>query len=99
MKRLHKTIVSFGFAAILMAGSSSAFAKSPSAKERDVSGSIVRIDRASRTLILREQGADRIIEVKVPKGRHVRTTQSGLSFASFEQLVPGMFLREVRVVQ
>ena len=97
MKRLHKAVISFGIVAILMAGSSSAFAKSESPKERAVSGAIVGIDRASRTLTVREQGSSRTIQVKVPAGRYVRTTQAGLSFASFEQLVPGMFLRDVRV--
>ncbi|HEY0173574.1 MAG TPA: hypothetical protein VGB98_21360 [Pyrinomonadaceae bacterium] len=97
MKRLHKAIISFGIVAILTAGSSGAFAKSPSVKERDVSGSVVSINRTSRTLIVREQGSDRLIQVSVPKGRHVRTSQTGLSFASFDQLVPGMFLRDVRV--
>lgn len=97
MKRLHKAIISFGIVAILMAGSSGAFAKSPSAKERDISGAIVSIDRTTRTLIVREQGSDRTTQVRVPEGRHVRTSQVGLSFASFEQLVPGMFLRDVRV--
>ncbi|MET0622788.1 MAG: hypothetical protein ABW250_07405 [Pyrinomonadaceae bacterium] len=97
MKRLHKAVISFGIVAILMAGSSSAFAKSPSAKERDISGSIVSIDRTNRSLIVREHGSGQTIQVRVPEGRSVRTNQTGLSFASFEQLVPGMFLRDVRV--
>ena len=97
MKRLHKAVISFGIVAILMAGSASAFAKSESLKERAVSGSIVSIDRTNRTLTVREQGSKRTIEVKVPTGRYVRTSQAGLSFASFEQLIPGMFLREVQV--
>lgn len=97
MKRLHKAVISFGIVAMLIAGTSSVFAKSPSTKERDISGSIVSIDRTSRTLIVREQGSDRATQVHVPEGRNVRTSQTGLSFASFEQLVPGMFLRDVRV--
>ena len=97
MKRLHKAIISFGIVAVLMAGSSSAFAKSDSLRERGVSGSIVSIDRANRTLTIREQGSNQAIQVKVPEGRHVRTSQASLSFAAFEQLIPGMFLRDVRV--
>ena len=97
MQRLHKAIITFGFAAILISGSSSAFAKSQPTKERAVSGSIVSIDRASRTLVVREYGSDRLIQVRVPEGRNVRTGQAGLSFAAFEQLIAGMTLREVRV--
>ena len=97
MKRLHKAIISFGIVAILLAGSANAFAKSDSSKERSVSGAIVSIDRTTRTLIVREQGSKQLTQVKVPVGRYVRTSQAGLSFASLEQLVPGMFLREVRV--
>ena len=97
MKRLHKAIISFGIVAILMAGSASAFAKSESTKERAISGSIVSIDRTTRTLTVREYGSNQLTQVKVPDGRHVRTSQAGLSFASFEQLIPGMFLSEVRV--
>ena len=96
MKRLHKAVISFGIVAVLLAGSSSAFAKSET-RERAVSGAIVSIDRSTRTLTVREQGSDRTIQVRVPEGRHVRTSQVGLSFASFEQLIPGMFLREVWV--
>ena len=97
MKRLHKAVISFGIVAILMAGSASAFAKSESTRERTVSGAIVSIDRTTRTLTVREYGSDQLTQVKVPAGRHLRTSQAGLSFASFEQLLPGMFLREVRV--
>ncbi len=97
MKRLHKAVISFGIVAVLMAGSASAFAKSRSSKERAVSGSIVSIDRAARTVTVREQGSNQTVQVKVPEGRYVRTSQASLSFATFEQLIPGMFLREVRV--
>jgi len=97
MKRLHKAVISFGIVAMLMAGSASAFAKSESSKERSVSGAIVSIDRTTRTLTVREQGSNRLTQVRVPAGRYVRTSQAGLSFASFDQLIPGMFLREVRV--
>lgn len=97
MKRLHKAIIGFGIAAVLTAGAPGAFAGTQSSKERAVSGAIVGIDRAARTLTVRERGSNQTIQVRVPEGRYVRTSQPGLSFASFEQLIPGMFLREVRV--
>lgn len=97
MKRLHKAIISFGIVAILMAGSANAFAKSESTKQRFINGAIVSIDRTTRTLTVREHGSNQATQVKVPEGRTLRTNQAGLSMASFEQLLPGMFLRDVRV--
>ncbi len=97
MKRLQKAVISFAVVAVLMAGSASAFAKSESTKERSISGAIVSIDRTTRTLVVREYGSDQLTQVRVPAGRYVRTSQAGLSFANFDQLIPGMFLRDVRV--
>ena len=97
MKRLHKAIISFGIVAVLVAGSSSVFAKSETSKERAISGSIVRIDRGTRTITVREQGSNQELQVKVPTGSLLRTNQVGLSATGFEQLLVGMFIRDVRV--
>ncbi len=97
MRRLHKAVISFGIVAVLVAGSATAFAKSESAKGRAVSGAIVSIDRAARTLTVRQYGSNQIIQVRVPERRYIRTTQSGFAAASFEQLLPGMYLQDVRV--
>jgi predicted lipoprotein len=97
MRRLHKAIISFSIVAVLVAGSSSVFAKSETSKERAVSGSIVRIDRNTRTVTVREQGNGRETLVKVPAGTVLRTNQVGLPATSFEHLLVGMFLRDVRV--
>ena len=97
MKRLHKAIISFGIVAVLVAGSSSVFAKSETSKERAISGAIVRIDRSTRTITVREQSNGRETLVKVPAGSVLRTNQVGLPATSFEQLIIGMFVRDVRV--
>ena len=97
MKRLHKAIISFGIVAVLVAGSSSVFAKSETSKERAISGPIVRIDRSTRTITVREQSNGRETLVKVPAGSVLRTNQVGLPATSFEQLLIGMFVRDVRV--
>ena len=97
MKRLHKAIISFGIVAVLVAGSSSVFAKSENAKERTISGSIVRIDRTTRTITVREQGTGQELQVRVPADSVVRTNQLGLPATSFEQLFVGVFIRDVRV--
>ena len=75
MKRLHKAIMSFGIVAVLLAGSSSVFAKSENPRERAISGSIVRIDRNTRTITVREQSTGRETRVKVPAGSVLRTNQ------------------------
>ena len=97
MKRLHKAIISFGIVAVLAAGSSNAFAKSEGSKERYISGVIVRIDRNTRTITVREHANGKDVQVKVPADGVVRTNQLGLNAASFEQLMPGIFITDVRV--
>lgn len=97
MKRLHKAIISFGIAAIIVAGSSNVFAKSEDSKERLISGAIVRIDRNTRTITVREQGTGKDLQVSVPADSIVRTSQPGYRATSFEQLMVGMFLLDVRV--
>lgn len=95
MKRLHKAIISFGIVAALMAGSSSVFAKSETSKARAISGTVVRIDRGRRTITVREHGTDRDIQIVVPAGRALRTSQVTLPVTNFEQLLVGMFVRDV----
>ena len=97
MKRLHKAFISFGIVAVLLAGSSSVFAKSEDSRERLISGAIVRIDRGTRTITVREQSTGQEIRVKVPADSVLRTSQAGLPATSFEQLLPGMFITDVRV--
>lgn len=97
MKRLHKAIISFGIVAVLVSGSSSVFAKSETSKERAISGSIVRIDRNTRTIIVREQSNGQETLVKVPNGSVLRTNHVGLPATSFEHLHIGMSVRDVRV--
>ena len=97
MKRLHKAVISLGIVAVLLSGSSSAFARANSSKERAISGLIVSVDRNARTIIVRPHGSAATILVKVPAGRTVRTAHSGFAAASFEQLIPGMFIRDVNV--
>lgn len=97
MKRLHKAIISFGIVAVLVSGSSSVFAKSETSKARAISGSIVRIDRNTRTITVREQSTGQEILVKVPAGSVLRTNQVGLPATNFEQLFVGMSVRDVRV--
>ena len=97
MKRLQKAFMSFGIVAVLVAGSASVFAQSETSKERSISGAIVRIDRSTRTITVREQSTGQELQVKVPAESYVRTNTSGLRAATFEQLLVGMQIQDVRV--
>ena len=97
MKRLHKAIISFGIVAVLLAGSSSVFAKSEDSRQRSISGAIVSIDRGARTITVREHATGKDILVVVPADSTVRTSQAGFRVANFEQLMVGMFITDVRV--
>ena len=97
MKRLHKAVMSFGIVAVLLAGSSSVFAKAETSKARAISGVIVRIDRNTRTITVRDQSNGQDIQVVVPAGHSLRTNQFGQPANNFEQLLVGMFIRDVRV--
>jgi hypothetical protein len=97
MKRLHKAIISFGIIAVLVAGSSSVFAKSEDSRQRSISGAIVRIDRSARTITVREHTTGKEILVVVPAGSFIRTNVSGYRVAHMEQLMVGMFISDVHV--
>ncbi len=97
MKRLHKAIISFGFAVMLVAGSGSALANSPMQKERVLSGVILSVDRAARTITVREIGTNLTTRIQVPARRRIRTAQQAYPFADFDQLRAGMVVRDVLV--
>ncbi len=97
MKRLNKFVAVIGLASVLVAGSSSAFAKSDSSKHRVINGSIVSLDRGSRVMVVRDAATNRAIIVQVPAGARIKTTTNSGSSLSFEQLLAGMVVRELAV--
>ena len=97
MKRLHKAIISFGFAIMLVAASGSAFAVTHSQQDRIVTGTILSVDRIARTITVRETASNQVTKIQIPARRRVRTTQQGNTFADFEQLQAGMVVRDVLV--
>ncbi len=97
MKRLHKAIISFGFAIMLVAAYGSALAATPSQQQRLLSGTIIGVDRASRTITVRETASNQITKVQIPQRRRVRTAHQSSAFADFEQLQTGMVVRDVLV--
>ncbi len=97
MKRLHKAVISFAFAVMLVAGSGSALANSPAQKERALSGIVLGVDRAARTITVREIGTGQITRVQIPARRRVRTAHQAYPSADFDQLRAGMVVRDVLV--
>ena len=97
MKRLNKFVVGLGLAAILAAGSSSVFAKADGARQRNISGQIVSIDRNARTMIVRDNATNREVIVQVPEGAHVKTSSLSGASISFELLLKGMVVRDLAV--
>ncbi|HEV2864578.1 MAG TPA: hypothetical protein VGX48_26500 [Pyrinomonadaceae bacterium] len=97
MKRLHKAIISFGFAIMLVAASGSALAITPSQQQRLLTGTIIGVDRAARTITVRENGSNQITRIQVPERRRIRTAQQSNPFADFNQLQAGMVVRDVLV--
>ncbi len=97
MKRLHQAIISLSFAIMLVAGSGAALAANPAQQHRVLSGTIVSVDRVTRTISVREIRSNQITRIQVPQGRRIRTAQEGYAFADFQQLQAGMLVRDVTV--
>ena len=97
MKRLHQAIISFSFAIMLVAGSGAALAATPAPQQRVLTGTIVSVDRTTRTITVREAGSSQLTKIQIPERRRVRTAQQGYAFADFEQLQAGMLIRDVLV--
>lgn len=97
MKRLNKFVAGLGLVAVLAAGSSNVFAKSDASKPRVISGSIVSIDRGSRTMIVRDSATNREVLVRVPKGMQVKTNTFSGTPVAFELLLQGINVRDLTV--
>jgi hypothetical protein len=97
MKRLNKFVAALCVVAALAACSPEAFAKSGAAKQRLVSGSIVRIDRDARTMVVRDSATNREVVVRVPAGACVKTSYLSGAPVSFELLLRGMSVRGLAV--
>ena len=97
MKRLNKLVAVLCVVAALAACSSEAFAKSGDAKKRLVSGSIVRVDRDARAIVVRDSATNREVVVRVPSGASIKTGYLSGSLVSFELLLRGMSVRDLAV--
>ncbi len=97
MKRLNKFVAGLGLVAVLAAGSSNVFAKSDTARQRNINGQIVSIDRNARTMIVRDAATNREVIVQVPEGTQVKTSSLSGAPISFELLLKGMVVRDLAV--
>ena len=93
MQRLHKIVATLSLAfAIIVAGSATSFAKPSAARGRTLNGIVIKVDRAARTLLVREISTQQVYTVQVPEGRTVRTKHQSAARASIEQIMLGMII-------
>ncbi len=97
MLRLHKSFVTLSLLVALCAFAGSASAKPGVSKERFVNGRITRIDIGARTLTVRDASTRREIRVRIPEVIRFRTTHHTYTRVGFEQLLPGMVVRDLSV--
>jgi hypothetical protein len=55
------------------------------------------VDINARTIQVREQGTGRIITVRVPAGKNLRTNLATSPSLPIERLLPGMVIRDIVV--
>ncbi len=97
MRRLHKLFITLSLIVVLCAGAGSAFANPRVSKERTVNGRITSIDLGSRIMTVRDASTGQEIKMRVPAGMRLRTTHDSYNPVSFEQLLPGMVVRNISV--
>lgn len=98
MQRLHKFVATLSLAfAIIVTCSAAAFAKSDSARPRNLKGIVLSIDRSERVMVVREFGTGQTYKVHVREGLTFRTNQQSAARANFEQLIPGMMIIDAYV--
>ncbi len=96
MKSLHQTAAALSLAAaILVAAPASASAND--AKPRPLTGVIISIDRAARTMVVREFGSNQTYRVQVPAGRTVTTKHQQRAGVHFEHILAGMIVSDLYV--
>jgi hypothetical protein len=97
MRRLHKLSVTLSLLVALCAGAGSAFANPRASKERTLSGRITDINVGARTMTVRDASTRQEINVRVPGGIMVKTSHHAYTRVGFEQLLPGMVVRDLPV--
>ena len=99
MHRLNKFAAVLSLAvAIIASGSVTAFAKSNnSQRSRPLSGIVLSVDRAERTLLVRELGTNQTYKVQLPAGGSVRTNQVWAPSAGIEQISAGTIIYDANV--
>lgn len=96
MKKLQRKTIGLALLAIVAFGGVSASAKQ-TAREQNLSGLVKSVDINTRTIIVREQGTGRMISVRVPEGKNLRTNLASSPSLPIERLLPGMVIRDIVV--
>jgi hypothetical protein len=97
MRRLHKSFVTLSLLVALCAFAASASAQQGVSKERFINGRITRIDIGARTLTVLDASTRREIRVRIPDGIRFKTSHHAYTRVGFEQLLPGMVVRDLSV--
>lgn len=96
MKKFQRKTLGLALLALVAFGGVSASAKQ-TAREQVLSGLVTSVDINTRTIIVREQATGRMISVRVPAGKNLRTNLSTSPSLPIERLLPGMVIRDIVV--
>jgi hypothetical protein len=96
MKKLQRKTIGLALLALVAFGGVNASAKQ-TAREQNLSGLVTSVDINARTIQVREQGTGRIITVRVPAGKNLRTNLATSPSLPIERLLPGMVIRDIVV--
>lgn len=96
MNRIRRITIGLALLAAITTGVVGASARGGN-RQRTLNGVVQSVDLQGRTLVVREQGTDRVVTVRVPKGALVRTTSTTQPYVQMEGLMPGTLLQGVVV--
>ena len=96
MKKLQRKTIGLALLALVAFGGVNASAKQ-TAREQNLSGLVTSVDINARTIQVREQGTGRVITVRVPAGKNLRTNLATSPSLPIERLLPGMVIRDIVV--
>lgn len=96
MKKLQRKTIGLALLALVAFGGVNASAKQ-TAREQNLSGLVTSVDINARIIQVREQGTGRVITVRVPAGKNLRTNLATSPSLPIERLLPGMVIRDIVV--
>ena len=96
MKKIQHTTLGLALSALLAFGAVGAAAKTGSgARQREISGTVVRVDMLTRIVEMREDKGGRTTYMRIADGQSVTTNLAASPPLTLERLLPGMHIRAV----